>query len=98
VHYVKAFEFEPGEDPLDVWERLVQAIKALPRATVVRETQTYLHAEVSTPKLGFVDDLEIYLPPPMSCIHIRSAARLGIRDFGVNRARVDFLREQLTRT
>jgi uncharacterized protein (DUF1499 family) len=94
-HYVKAFEFEAGDDPLDIWEALVEAIKAIPRATIVTETRTYLHAEIASKRFGFVDDLEIYLPPPMSCIHVRSAARVGIRDFGVNRSRVDFLRNTI---
>jgi uncharacterized protein (DUF1499 family) len=96
-HYIKVIEFEPGEDPLDVWERLVAAVKALPRAKVVKEKRDYVHLEVSSLILGFVDDLEIYLPPPMLCIHVRSAARLGIRDFDVNRKRVEALREAVKR-
>jgi uncharacterized protein (DUF1499 family) len=94
-HYVKAFEFVPGEDPLDVWERLVAAVKALPKAKLIKENRDYLHIEVASPLLGFVDDLEIYLPPPMLCIHVRSGARLGVRDFDVNRKRVEALREQI---
>jgi uncharacterized protein (DUF1499 family) len=94
-HYVKAFEFQSGVDPLDVWERLIAAVKALPKATVLTERRDYLHVEIASAHLGFVDDLEIYLPPPMLCIHVRSGARLGVRDFGVNRKRVEALREQI---
>jgi uncharacterized protein (DUF1499 family) len=92
-HYVKAFEFQPGEDPLDVWERLVNAVKTLPNSKVVKEQRDYVHVEVASKLLGFVDDLEIYLPPPMLCIHVRSGARLGVRDFEINRKRVEALRE-----
>ncbi len=95
LHYVRAFEVQPGEDLLDVWETLEDEIKKLARCTIVKTSTNYLHAEISSARFGFVDDLEIYLPPPMACIHIRSAARIGVRDFGVNRKRVEALREKV---
>ena len=42
--------------------------------------------------MGFVDDLELQVDPTARVIHVRSASRLGHRDFGVNRARVESLR------
>jgi uncharacterized protein (DUF1499 family) len=44
--------------------------------------------------MGFVDDVEFLIAPEQSQIHVRSAARLGYSDFGVNRKRVEFLRAQ----
>jgi uncharacterized protein (DUF1499 family) len=93
IHYVKAFEVQPKEDPLDIWEALVAHIKSLPRCTIIVEKRNYVHAEFTSARLGFVDDLELYLPPPMACIHVRSAARIGVRDFGINRARVEAIRK-----
>ena len=40
-----------------------------------------------------MDDVEFLLVASEQVIHVRSASRLGITDFGVNRARVEELRE-----
>ena len=45
--------------------------------------------------MGYVDDVELALDAAAGVIHVRSAARLGVRDFGVNRARVEALRSKL---
>jgi uncharacterized protein (DUF1499 family) len=42
-----------------------------------------------------VDDLELLLDREAGVLHLRSASRLGYQDFGVNRARVERLREEL---
>lgn len=42
--------------------------------------------------MGFVDDVEFLLDAGARVIHVRSASRLGRRDFGVNRARIEALR------
>ena len=74
-------------------QRLRTLIEAMPRTRVVEARPDYLHVEASTPTLGFVDDLELAIGD--GAIHVRSAARLGIRDFGVNRKRVETLRAAL---
>ncbi len=43
----------------------------------------------------FIDDLELFLDPLNGIISIRSAARTGYWDFGVNRRRVEQLRHAL---
>ena len=67
----------------------------LPRTTIVTESADYLHAECASAFFGFVDDLELHLRPAQNAIAVRSAARLGRSDFGVNRKRVERLRAQL---
>lgn len=52
----------------------------------------YLHAECSTRWLGFTDDVEFWWDDKSQVIQVRSASRLGRRDFGVNRERVERLR------
>ncbi len=42
--------------------------------------------------LRFVDDLELAVETQAGVIHVRSASRLGRRDFGVNRKRVEEIR------
>jgi uncharacterized protein (DUF1499 family) len=40
-----------------------------------------------------VDDVEFYAPPSEKVIHVRSASRLGSKDYGVNRLRVESIRQ-----
>jgi len=72
--------------------RLQAAILALPRATIVTEREDYLHATFASALFGFVDDAEFYLPADRSVIEVRSCARKGYSDFGVNRKRLEALR------
>ena len=74
------------------WQRLTALIKSGERVTIVKEDAGYLHAEFKSRGLGYVDDVECALDARAGVIHVRSASRLGVRDFGVNRARVESLR------
>jgi uncharacterized protein (DUF1499 family) len=69
-----------------------RAIEAVERATIMREERGFLYAEFRSKLLGFVDDLELLYDERAGVFHVRSASRLGRRDFGVNRARVEKLR------
>ena len=74
---------------------LRRAIESLPRVTVIRETPQYLYAEFRTRLMRYVDDVEFLKAGDL--VHVRSASRLGRRDFGVNRRRVEEIRALLTR-
>ncbi len=74
---------------------LRHAIERLPRVTVIREASDYLYAEFRTPLMRYVDDVEFFKSGGV--VHVRSASRLGRRDFGVNRRRVEEIRERLTK-
>ncbi len=76
--------------------RLQAAILALPRATIVSEREDYLHVTFASALFGFVDDAEFYLPAERPMIEVRSAARTGWSDFGVNRKRLETLRTAFT--
>jgi uncharacterized protein (DUF1499 family) len=71
-----------------------KALAAMPRVTIVSEKQNYLYAEFRSRLLGYVDDVEFFFDG--NAIQVRSAARLGRRDFGVNRNRVERLRALLS--
>jgi uncharacterized protein (DUF1499 family) len=75
-------------------EAVRKAVESLPRATIVSEKQNYLYAEVRSKLLGFVDDVEFFHDG--SVIQVRSASRLGRRDFAVNRRRIERLRAMIT--
>ena len=70
-----------------------KAVESLPRTRVVLAHPNYLYAEFRSRLLGFVDDVEFFFDG--AAVQVRSASRLGRRDFGVNRARVEALRRML---
>jgi uncharacterized protein (DUF1499 family) len=74
-------------------EDVRKAVAALPRTRIVLAHPNYLHAEFRSRLLGFVDDVEFFFDGV--AIQVRSASRLGRRDFGVNRARIEQLRRML---
>lgn len=77
------------------WQAAQAAVAALPGAKVTSVENHYLRAECHSTVFGFVDDLELHLRPAENVIAVRSAARLGYFDFGVNRKRVEKLRAEL---
>lgn len=76
------------------FSRVRQAVESMPGATVIEEKADYLYAEYRSKLLGFVDDVEFLRADGV--IHVRSASRLGRRDFGVNRNRIEALRKLLS--
>ena len=87
--------FELALPPVRAWDAARAAVLELPRTTIVRERPDYLHAECRSALFGFVDDLELQLRPERGVIAVRSASRVGYGDLGVNRRRVESLRERL---
>ena len=79
------------------WKKLVGIVKSSPRTALMSETDNYLYAEFKSAGLGFVDDVEFALDDKAGAIQVRSASRLGIRDFGANRARVETIRTQFAK-
>jgi uncharacterized protein (DUF1499 family) len=77
------------------WKALCETVGTLPRSRIVTRTDAYLHAEVRSRIFGFVDDLEFQLREKDGIIEMRSAARTGYYDLGVNRRRLERLRNLL---
>ena len=82
-------------DPAATFARLKDIVRAWPGATVVTDEPRYLYAEFETKWLKFVDDVEFLLDEIAGVIHVRSASRLGRKDFGVNRERIEAIRTRL---
>jgi uncharacterized protein (DUF1499 family) len=72
-----------------------RAVEAMPRARVVGAQGSYLHAEFRSKLMGYVDDVEFLFDAQAGVLHVRSASRLGRRDFNVNRERVEALRTRI---
>ncbi|MCM5678167.1 DUF1499 domain-containing protein [Schlegelella sp. S2-27] len=81
-------------DPVLAQERLRQTVATMGGARIVTSRPGYLHATFTTRWLRFVDDVEFAFDPAAGVVHVRSASRLGRRDFGVNRERVEAIRER----
>jgi uncharacterized protein (DUF1499 family) len=74
-----------GGGAQELLARLKDAIEGMDGAAIIAARPDYLHAEFTSKGLGFVGTV----------LHVRSSSRLGIRDFGVNRKRVEALRAVL---
>jgi uncharacterized protein (DUF1499 family) len=66
----------------------------MPRVRLVTQTDTYLHAEFATAVFRFIDDVEFYVDETAGVVHFRSASRVGYSDLGVNRRRMEGVREK----
>ncbi len=82
--------------------QLVSIAKDLPRTEVVESSKNYWRGICRSLIFRFPDDLEIlklegrnYLDRSKGIIQIRSAARLGQSDLGVNLRRVEYLVNKL---
>jgi len=80
-------------------EQAMKALKAIienaPNTRIVETKPDYLYAEYTSALMGFVDDVEFYLPANARIIHVRSASRLGHSDLGANRKRIEAIRARL---
>ncbi len=81
-----------SEDTAVAQARLVRLIKEMPGATIQTNNPGYIHAVFATPIMGYLDDAEFYFDEATSEIQLRSAARLGQSDMGVNRERMESIR------
>jgi len=93
MHYIEPLRF--GGEPARAWAVLKVVVQGMERARIVREEGGYLYAEFTSRLMGYVDDVEFLLDERSRVIHVRSASRLGIRDFGVNRDRIEAIRTRL---
>ena len=95
AHYIEPLAFSGA--PADAWKKLHGIVKASTRANIITDQPGYIYAEFKSAGLGFVDDVEFALVAGTNVIHVRSASRLGIRDLGVNRARIESIRAQFAK-
>ncbi|MGH8736566.1 MAG: DUF1499 domain-containing protein [Burkholderiales bacterium] len=95
VHYVAPIPFKGA--PVEAMAAVRRAVDGMPRATVLRHEPDYLYAQFRSRLLGFVDDVEFAYDAKAGVIQVRSASRLGRRDFGVNRARIEAIRALILR-
>lgn len=83
--------------PAAAWLQLKQVITQSGGRIEV-EHDGYLRAIYTSRIFRFIDDVEFRLDASAQVIQVRSAARSGRSDLGVNRARIERLRELLRQT
>lgn len=93
AHYIAPIPFTISA--ADAMAKIKTIIGAMPRTQIIGSTENYLNAECASKLMGFVDDTEFYIDAAAKLIHVRSASRLGYRDFNVNRERIEAIRQQL---
>jgi uncharacterized protein (DUF1499 family) len=83
-----------GDGPATI-VRLAQIIEGMEAARIVERRPDYLYAQFTTRLMRFVDDAEFWFDPAAGVVQVRSASRVGRKDFGVNRARIEAIRARL---
>ncbi|MGV3001834.1 DUF1499 domain-containing protein [Vibrio sp. E150_018] len=87
---VTPFELISEETTIDEIEQVALTLK---RTKTVNKTDECLHLESTSLIFRFVDDLHIVKQG--TWLQVRSKSRVGYSDFGVNKSRVEALREKL---
>lgn len=80
----------------DARQRLLDVIQSMKRVTIITANERYIHAEFRSALFRFVDDVEFYFDDEQKIIHVRSASRVGHSDLGVNRKRIEAIRERFS--
>jgi len=90
---IDAFKFN-ATDPADFQTQLITAIEA--DGGVVQDIRSgYVWATYTSSLFRFVDDVEWLYDVDLNVFHVRSASRTGYSDLGVNRKRVERLRDAI---
>ena len=75
--------------------RIKTIVEGMAGAQVVKSDPDYLYAQFTSKLLQFVDDVEFWFDPVNHVIQVRSASRVGRGDLGVNRKRIEMIRDAL---
>lgn len=92
THQIEPLSYKSS--PQEAFAHLKKAIATFNRAKIIAETDNYIYAEFTLPIVRFVDDVEFQLDEKAKVINVRSSSRLGESDLGVNRQRVENIRNK----
>ena len=85
-HHMDPIPYQGGREAAR--QRLLAVLGRLERTRIVESTPDSIRAECRSRIFRFVDDVELLLDDAAKVIRFRSAARVGVGDHGVNRARM----------
>lgn len=78
--------------------KIKKIMKSMSRIDLHEEQENYLHYIETSKVFKFKDDIEFYFDEADQVIHFRSKARVGQFDFGVNRKRMQKIRDAYNET
>lgn len=91
-HYIPPIKYSTNNQPgLLVLEKLHDLIVQM-GGTIEDQDNNYIAATFTSLIFRFVDDLEVRIDEEKNLIHLRSASRVGRRDMGVNKKRVELIK------
>lgn len=93
-HKTEAISF-PASEKATIHKIVVDTLHSMERASIVTNSPDYIHAVFKTKLFKFKDDVDLLFDYEAGRIQIRSASRTGYSDFGVNRKRVEAIRQQI---
>jgi uncharacterized protein (DUF1499 family) len=76
-------------------DRIAGIIESMEGGKIVKKEPGYIYAQFTTRLMKYVDDVEFWYDPVAKVIQVRSASRLGSSDLGVNRKRIESIRQKL---
>ena len=93
-HQIAAFAIEGSAEA--AWVALRATVEDTPRVEIMTSSDDYLHAVYVSFVMRYRDDVEFLLQREENQIGVRSASRVGYSDMGVNRKRIEAIREALS--
>ena len=94
IHKIEPLRY--AGDAAGARQKLERVIGQMQLTAIERATPEYMHIVFQTPTMRFHDDVEV-LVQAGGVIQVRSVSRFGYGDHGVNRARVERIREAFTK-
>ena len=91
-HFIEPIPYEG--DRAGARQTMLSVIQSMKRSRLISQSDTYIHAEFRSFLFRFVDDVELFFPENTPVIHMKSASRTGYSDFGVNRKRLEEIRQK----
>lgn len=90
-HHIAPLSFDG--DVAKAKAKLLAIVGSMPRTAVQTEDEAYVHVTFTTRVFRWVDDVEFLFDADAGLVHVRSASRTGYSDMGVNRKRVEAIRQ-----
>jgi apolipoprotein D and lipocalin family protein len=90
-HFIEPIPYDGGTAVIR--HELLEILHSFKRVRVVRLEEDYIHAEFVSSVFRFVDDVEFSFDDVKKIIQVKSASRTGYSDLGVNRRRIEKIRE-----
>jgi uncharacterized protein (DUF1499 family) len=75
--------------------RIKAIVEAMPGTRVIESRGDYLYVQCTTRLMKYVDHVEFWFDAKAGVVQVRSASRVGRKDFNVNRERIEAVRKQL---